>query len=72
MKAPTMREIAMSQRIAELEAVLVEARRAIGDHHAPSDCYATGPLTGDSYRDLAQCPACTFIAMHDAAMGART
>lgn len=70
MKAPTMTEIVMSQRIAELEAALVEGRRAIGEHYAPRDCYATGPLTGDTYRDLVECPACAFIAMHDAAMGA--
>jgi len=45
--------------------VLHEARRAIGDHHAPNDCYATGPLTGNAFRDLVQCPACSFIAMFD-------
>ena len=45
---------------------LEEGRRAIGDHYAPHDCYATGPLTGDSIRDLVQCPACSFIAMYDA------
>ena len=50
----------------ELLAVLHEARRAIGEHFAPSDCYATGPLTGDAYRDLVQCPACLFIEMYDA------
>jgi len=53
-------------RMAELKEVLGEARRAIGDHFAPNDCYATGPLTGDPYRDLVECPACSFIAMHDA------
>lgn len=46
--------------------VLHEARRAIGDHDAPSDCYATGPLTGDTFRDLVECPACSFISMFDA------
>lgn len=50
----------------ELVAALAEARRAIGDHSAPSDCYATGPLTGDAYRDLVECPACSFLAKHDA------
>jgi hypothetical protein len=49
-----------------LREALAEARRAIGDHFAPGDCYATGPLTGDAYRDLVECPACSFIAMHDA------
>lgn len=50
----------------ELLAVLHEGRRAIGDHFAPNDCYATGPLTGDAIRDLVQCPACSFIAAYDA------
>ena len=47
---------------------LHEGRRAIGDHHAPADCYATGPMTGDAYRDLVECPACSFIAKYDAAI----
>lgn len=38
------------------------AKRAIGDHFAPNDCYATGPLTGDRFRDLVECPACSLIA----------
>lgn len=50
---------------AEFIAVLKEGRRAIGDHHAPDDCYATGPLTGSHYRDLVECPACSFIAKYD-------
>lgn len=60
----------------ELLEALHEGRRAIGDHFAPNDCYATGPLTGDGFRDLVQCPACNFIAMYDAviakAMGEQT
>lgn len=51
----------------ELLAALDEGRRAIGDHFPPNDCYATGPLTGDPVRDLVECPACSFIAMYDAA-----
>lgn len=51
-----------------LLAALHEGRRAIGDHFAPNDCYATGPLTGDPIRDLVECPACSFIAMYDAAL----
>lgn len=51
---------------------LREGRRAIGDHYAPSDCYATGPVTGDPIRDLVQCPACSFIAMYDRAVIAAT
>ena len=47
---------------------LHEGRRAIGDHFAPNDCYATGPVTGDPIRDLVECPACSFIAMHDAVL----
>lgn len=56
----------------ELLEALHEGRRAIGDHHAPNDCYATGPLTGDDFRDLVQCPACSFIAMYDAAIARAT
>lgn len=56
----------------ELLEALHEGRRAIGDHFAPNDCYATGPLTGDPIRDLVQCPACSFIAMHDAAIAKAT
>lgn len=62
----------LNQTIKEVEAdirrllqVLDEGRRAIGDHCVPDDCYATGPATGDPYRDLLQCPACSFIAMYD-------
>lgn len=59
----------LAQRDELLEA-LKEGRRAIGDHITPTDCYATGPSTGDHFRDLAQCPACSFIATHDAAIAA--
>jgi len=57
---------------AEFIAVLKEGRRAIGDHHAPDDCYATGPLTGNHYRDLVECPACSFIAKYDAIIAKAT
>lgn len=44
-------------------AELVEAaRRVNGDHVAPHDCYATGPLTGDPVRDLVSCPGCELAA----------
>jgi len=56
--------------IARLVEALEEGRRAIGEHCAPHDCYATGPLTGDAFRDLVQCPACSFIESHDAALAA--
>lgn len=52
----------------DLLAALEEGRRAIGEHFAPNDCYATGPMTGDEFRDLVQCPACSFIAMYDHAI----
>ncbi|HBM28662.1 MAG TPA: hypothetical protein DDZ92_07235 [Halomonas sp.] len=52
----------------ELVEALREGRRAIGEHSAPHDCYATGPLTGDEFIDLVQCPACCFIAKHDAVL----
>jgi hypothetical protein len=48
-----------------LEALKI-GRRAIGEHHKPSDCYATGPLTGNHFADLLQCPACLFIHMYEA------
>ena len=56
----------------ELLEALIEGRRAIGDHDAPNDCYATGPMTGNHYRDLVECPACSFIAMYDAAIAKAT
>jgi len=49
--------------VREAFAALIEAAaRANGDHHAPHDCYATGPLTGDPYRDLVECPGCVLAA----------
>lgn len=57
-----------SKHTRELIALAKQGRRAIGDHWAPNDCYATGPVTGNAYRDLAECPACSFIAMYDAVM----
>lgn len=58
-------EQVLRKHLAAALAVLDEARRAIGDHFAPNDCYATGPSTGDPFRDLVQCPACSFISMYD-------
>jgi hypothetical protein len=49
----------------ELLERLHDGRRAIGEHTAPGDCYATGPLTGDLVRDLVECPACIFIKAYD-------
>jgi hypothetical protein len=48
-----------------LEALKI-GRRAIGEHYAPDECYIIGPLTGNDYIDLVQCPACQFIHMYDA------
>lgn len=62
---------AKDAEIAELREALEEGRRAIGDHWAPNDCYATGPVTGDPIRDLVQCPACSFIAMYDKTLANR-
>ena len=61
--------IQAADRIEQLEAALEEGRRAIGDHFAPSDCYATGPLTGDRIRDLVECPACSFILIYNVIKG---
>jgi hypothetical protein len=44
-------------------AELIEAAKmANGDHSAPHDCYATGPLTGDPVMDLVVCPGCRLAA----------
>lgn len=56
----------LEAEIERLREALHEGKRAIGDHSAPDDCYATGPLTGDDYRDLVECPACSFIAVYEA------
>jgi hypothetical protein len=53
--------VSLRARVAELEAQLVMADRAIGDHNAPTDCYATGPMTGDPIQDLVVCPACVYL-----------
>jgi hypothetical protein len=58
--------------IEKLYAALEEARRAIGGHIAPEHCYSTGPLTGNSYRDLVECPACSFISVYDALLSTRS
>lgn len=59
---------ALAKALEEMRIALLEARRAIGDHSAPYDCFATGPLTGDPIRDLVQCPACHAIPLIDAAL----
>ncbi len=64
--APTPSNATAEPSVAQIMAVLHEGRRAVGDHWAPNDCYATGPVTGNEYRDLVECPACSFIAMYDA------
>ena len=65
------RDELLKQRDELLEA-LKAARRAIGDHHAPEDCYATGPMTGNDYLDLVQCPACFAISKYDDAVSNST
>lgn len=67
-----MNQTELGKQSAELLLALREARRAIGDHYAPNDCYATGPLTGDPIADLVECPACSFIATHDSIMAKAT
>ena len=41
-------------------------------HHAPHDCFATGPLTGDPVQDLIVCPGCKAEALARAALSATT
>ena len=62
-------EAPLRAEVERLREALHEGKRAIGDHSAPDDCYATGPLTGDDYRDLVECPACSFIAVYEALKG---
>ena len=47
-------------------------RLVVGDHHAPNDCYSTGPMTGDPVTDLVACPSCSFVRLFDAAMGEKS
>lgn len=45
----------------DVTAELLEAAvRVNGDHAAPHDCYATGPLTGNPIADLVACPGCAL------------
>jgi hypothetical protein len=37
-------------------------------HTAPSDCYSTGPCTGDPIRDHVSCPGCATQGTIDAAI----
>ena len=58
----------MDRLIAERDALrgaLERGRLAIGEHSAPEECYATGPLTGCAIQDLIVCPACAFIDAYD-------
>lgn len=49
------------EKVSAAVAELIEtATRANGDHHAPDDCYATGPLTGNPIADLVACPGCAL------------
>ena len=61
----SLRIAVADKEVRQLKELLEAGKRAIGDHYAPDDCYATGPLTGNKYLDLVQCPACAFIKMFD-------
>lgn len=54
-----------ASRIAELEKalnnVIEAAERSLGDHSAPHDCFATGPMTGNPIADLVACPGCVQV-----------
>lgn len=52
-------------RVVKLERLVRAADRAMGGHDAPSDCYATGPMTGRPVMDLVECPACSYFAMRE-------
>ena len=49
---------ALKAENANLEFLL---QHVIGDHCAPNDCYATGPLTGNPIADLVSCPSCAAL-----------
>jgi len=49
---------ALKAENANLEFLL---QHVIGDHCAPNDCYATGPLTGNPIADLVVCPSCAAL-----------
>lgn len=48
------------RHIEKLTKALVAYRSAYtpGGHSAPHDCFATGPLTGDTVTDFVRCPGC--------------
>lgn len=46
---------------ARVEVMRRHLTRVIGDHWAPNDCYSTGPLTGDPFVDLVECPSCAAL-----------
>jgi hypothetical protein len=48
--------------LAAVRELVAAARLANGDHTAPHDCYATGPMTGDPPLDLVRCPGCILAA----------
>lgn len=41
--------------------VIEAARRALGDHNAPDDCFSMGPSTGDPIKDFVICPGCVLL-----------
>jgi len=58
----------LRQQLSAKDEIIRKFRRAIGDHYAPNDCYATGPLTGNDFLDLVQCPACSAIEAYEEAL----
>lgn len=54
--------VAIEEARAAVAELIEAATRANGEHTAPHDCYATGPLTGDPFRDLVSCPGCELAA----------
>ena len=52
-------------------AMALHLERIIGEHNAPSDCYSTGPSTGNVIVDHVACPSCSaiqFLADYSAAI----
>ena len=57
------RELREAEAVRTAVAELIAAAEMVkGEHNAPSDCYAAGPLTGDPHIDLVACLHCRLIA----------
>lgn len=61
---PDSKLYAAAHRKADAQAMTIQrmaslVKRVVGDHHAPQDCFSSGPLTGTAEDDM--CPACAAL-----------